>query len=131
MKPLVGYDWPENRSKHVVYVSQDHHIDEFFVTVGGKWQHADVTTLAGAPLASSRFITGFAWPEATMEQIAYLSEDGHIHEVWVQPGGRWQHTDVSAMTGAPPARLVTAGYGWSEGRSKQLVFVGDDGHLHE
>ena len=131
MKPLVGFDWPEGCSKQVVYVSQDHHIHEFVVGMGGGWQHADLTTLAGAPLASSRFITGYAWPEASTKQVSYLSLDGHIHELWVQPGGKWQHADVSAFTGAPPAQQVTAGYSWSEGRSKQIVFIGDDEHIHE
>src|SRR6266567_3703895 len=131
MKALVGFDWPEGRSKQVVYVSQDHHVHEFFVGMGGRWEHADLTTLAGAPPASSRFITGYAWPESSTKQVAYLSMDGHIHELWVQPEGRWQHADVSAITGAPPARLVTAGYSWSEGHSKQVVFIGDDDHIHE
>ena len=131
MKTLVGFDWPEGRSKQVVYVSQDHHVHEFVVGMGGRWEHADLTTLAGAPPASSRFITGYAWPESSTKQVAYLSMDGHIHELWVQPEGRWQHADVSAITGAPPARLVTAGYSWSEGHSKQVVFIGDDGHIHE
>jgi hypothetical protein len=131
MKPLVGFDWPEGRSKQVVFVSQDHHIHEFVVGVEGNWQHTDLTTLAGASLASSRFITGYAWPESSTKQVAYLSQDGHIHELWVQPGEKWQYTDVSVITGAPPARLVTAGYSWSEGHSKQIVFIGDDGHMHE
>ena len=55
MKPLIGYDWPEGRSKQVAYISQDHHIHEFSVSMGGSWQHADVTQLSGAPLASSRW----------------------------------------------------------------------------
>ena len=33
MKSLVGYEWPEGHSKQVPYISQDHHIHEFFVGV--------------------------------------------------------------------------------------------------
>jgi hypothetical protein len=29
MKPLVGYEWPEGRSKQIAFISQDHHIHEF------------------------------------------------------------------------------------------------------
>lgn len=131
MKQLIGYDWPEGRSKQVAYISQDHHIHEFSVGIGGNWQHADLTRLAGAPLASSRFLLGYAWPEGGTKQVAYLSNDGHVHELWVSAGGDWRHTDVSALTGAPPAIQVTAGYSWQDGHSKQIVFIGDDKHIHE
>lgn len=131
MKPLIGYDWPEGQSKQVAYISQDHHIHEFSVSKGGSWQHTDLTQLSGAPLASSRFILGYAWPEGGTKQVAYLAQDGHVHELWMSTGGTWQHADVSALTGAPPAVRVTAGYSWAEGHSKQIVFVGDDHHIHE
>lgn len=131
MKSLVGYEWPEGRSKQVAYISQDHHIHELFVVVGGTWQHVDLMIQAGAPVANSRFLVGFAWPEDGSKQVAYLGQDGHVHELRVNMGGTWQHADVSVLTGAPPAMQVTAGYSWAEGRSKQIVFVGDDHHLHE
>src|SRR5258708_26748864 len=103
MKPLVGYEWPEGRSKQVAFISQDHHIHEFCVRNGGTWQHVDLTTLASAPLADSRFLIGFDWPEGKTKQVAYLGQDQHIHELVVSVGGTWQQTDLTAITGAPPA----------------------------
>jgi hypothetical protein len=131
MKPLVGYEWNEGHSKQVAYIGQDHHVHEFFVGVGSNWQHADLTTLASAPNAINRFLVGYTWPEGKTKQVAYLGPDGHIQELSVMTGGYWQHADLNALTGAPPAIAVTAGYSWSAGRSKQVVFVGDDGHIHE
>jgi len=131
MKPLVGYEWPEGRSKQVTYISQDHHIHELVVGIGGNWQHADLTTLAGAPSATSRFLVGFAWPEGGTKQVAYLGPNGQIQELCVHVGGNWQCTDLSAITGAPPAVQVTAGYSCTASRSKQIIFVGDDDHIHE
>jgi hypothetical protein len=131
MKPLISFDWPEGRSKQLAYISQDHHIHEFHVGIGGAWQHTDLSLLAGAPLATSRFLVGYAWPQEGTKQIAYLGPDGHIHELWVSSGGSWQHADLSAITGAPPAVQITAGYSWTAGNTKQIVFVGDDAHLHE
>jgi hypothetical protein len=131
MKPLVSYEWPEAGTKQVAYISQDHHLHELFVGVGGDWQHADLTTLASAPRANNRFLVGYAWPEAGTKQVAYLGQDGHIQELSVRMGGIWQHVDLSTLTGAPPALAVTCGYSWSAGRSKQIVFVGDDDHIHE
>lgn len=131
MKPLVGYEWNEGNSKQVAYIGQDHHLHEFFLSMGGGWQHADLTTLASAPRAINRFLVGYAWPEGNSKQVAYLGQDGHIQELSVKAGGTWQHADLNALTGAPPAVAVTAGYTWSVGRCKQIVFVGDDDHIHE
>lgn len=131
MKPLIGYEWPEGQCKQIAYLSQDHHIHELSVSMGGAWQHTNLTQTCGAPPASSRFLVGFAWPEGGTKQVAYLADDGHIHELWIHVQGDWQHTDVSALTGAPPAIRVSAGYSWAEGHAKNLVFVGDDHHLHE
>jgi len=131
MKPLVGYGWHEGHSKQVAYIGQDHHLHEFFVGVGGAWKHADLTTLASAPRAINRFLVGYAWPEGNSKQVAYLGQDGHIQELSVRTGGTWQHTDLNAVTGAPPAIAVTAGYSWSAGHSKQVIFIGDDDHIHE
>jgi hypothetical protein len=131
MKPLVSFDWPEGKAKQLAYISQDHHIHEFHVGIGGTWQHTDLSLLASAPLATSRFLVGYAWPQEGTKQIAYLGPDGHIHELWVSAGGSWQHADLSAITGAPPAIQITAGYSWTAGNTKQITFVGDDAHLHE
>lgn len=131
MRSLVSFDWPEGNSKQLVYISQDRHIHEFHVGTGGTWQHTDLSMLASAPLAISRFLVGYAWPQEGTKQVAYLGPDGHVHELCVSVGGSWQHTDVSVLTGAPPAIQITAGYSWNAGNTKQIVFVGDDAHLHE
>lgn len=92
MKPLIGYDWPVGQSKQVAYISQDHHIHELSIRKGGRWQHADLAQRASAPLAGSRFLVGSAWPEAGMKQVAYLTQDGHVQELWTagkKPGSRW------------------------------------------
>jgi hypothetical protein len=131
MRPFIGFEWPEGRSKQVAYISQDRHIHEFHVGIGGVWQHTDLTTQASAPLAISRFLVGYAWPEGGTKQVAYIGPTGHIHELWVSVGGDWQQTDLATLTGAPPALMVTAGYSWTAGHSKQIVFIGDDSHIHE
>ncbi|HEX7733277.1 MAG TPA: hypothetical protein VF458_00385 [Ktedonobacteraceae bacterium] len=131
MQPLVSFDWLEGRSKQLAYISQDHHIHEFHVGTGGMWQHTDLSMLASAPLATSRFLVGYTCPQTGTKQIAYLGPDGHIHELQVSVGGSWQHTNLSVLAGAPPAIQVTAGYSWNAGNTRQIVFVGDDAHLHE
>ena len=131
MRPLVGYEWSAGRCKQVAFVGRDGHVHEFHVGIGGRWQHTDLTTIADAPLAQSRFIVGYDWPEVGLKQIAYLGWDSHVHELWLRPGAEWHHADLTTRAGAPPARIVTTGYSWAPGHSKQVVFVGDDDHIHE
>jgi hypothetical protein len=49
---MWGYSWEAGQSKQVVYLTNDGHIHELYVTVGGTWKHADLTAITGAPIAS-------------------------------------------------------------------------------
>jgi hypothetical protein len=131
MKSLVGYNWSDGHTKQVAYIGPDHHIHEFYVVVEGMWQQEDLMALVEAPPAGNRFLVGYEWPEGGTKQVAYLGQDEHVHELCVGVEGSWQHTDLNYITGAPPANQVTAGYSWSAGHSKQVLFVGDDDHIHE
>jgi hypothetical protein len=50
----------------------------------------------------------------------------------VEAGKPWRHVDLTAITNAPlPGNYFMVGYAWSEGRSKQVTYVGQDGHIYE
>ena len=89
-----------------------------------------MTALAGAPPATS-VVNGYGWEAGQSKQIVFTTGDGHIHELYVNVGGAWNHADLTALAGAPPATLVVNGYGWEAGQSKQIVFTTGDGHIHE
>jgi hypothetical protein len=64
--------------------------------------------------------------------VAYVTADGHVHELYVRLGEAWAHADLTAIAGAPSAPGSTlAGYGWKGGSSKQVVFLTGDGQVHE
>jgi hypothetical protein len=62
MTKMVGFDWPEGKSKHVCYFTPNGNIGELSVGVGGSWQIAALMALAKAPLAAEGDIAGYAWP---------------------------------------------------------------------
>ncbi len=134
---IIGYAWPDGHSKQVVYTSADGHIHELVVGPpgGGSWTHADLTQIAGGPPPVTGSITGYAWPDGHSKQVAYVSADGHIHElvVGLPGGGSWTHADLTQIAGAPPASAGSAiiGYAWPDGHSKQVVYTSADGHIHE
>jgi hypothetical protein len=69
----------------VAYVTDDGHVQELSVRVDSDWTNADLTVLTGAPNAArGRPIVGYSWDKRWSKQIVYLSNDGHLHELFVQ-----------------------------------------------
>jgi hypothetical protein len=133
--PVIAVcEWKAGGTKQVVYRGADGHIHELFVSVGGSWSHADLTQMTGAP--QPEFASGFAsyqWEAGGSKQVAYITADGHIHELFVSVGGSWSHADLTEMTGAPRPQPDTAfaGYEWKAGGTKQVIYRTEDGHIHE
>jgi hypothetical protein len=100
---FAGYEWKAGGTKQVVYRTEDGHIHELFVPMGGSWDHADLTLMTDAPPAStnSPIIAGYEWKAGGTKQVVYLTANGHIHELFVAVGGSWSHADLTQMTGAP------------------------------
>lgn len=137
----AAYEWPDGGTKQVVYIGEDRHIHELFVGADGDWRHADLTQVirerAPVPLAlPGSDIVGYSWSATRSKQVAFVGEDRHIHELYVvlgDPEG-WKWADLTNETGAPvpvPAPGMIVGFTWHAGRSKQVAYVGGDGHLHE
>jgi hypothetical protein len=131
----VAYSWETGRSKQVVYETTSGHIYELSVAVGGNWSHADLTARAGAPPnAAGSPIAGYGWRAGASKQVVYVTDDGHIQELSVRVGADWTNADLTARTpGAPSAARSRpiVGYSWDKRWTKQVVFQTEDGHLHE
>jgi hypothetical protein len=134
MRRIAAYAWEKIASKQVVFMAPDGHIHELFVLFGGTWQHADLTQLTGAPPpASDSAFAGYEWTAGGSKQVAFVTESGHFHELFVSTGTNWNHADLSDLAGAPPPfdEVDFSGYEWQEGQSKQLVYPGGGGRIHE
>ena len=42
-------------------------------------------------------IDAFAWETASMKQVVYLTNDGHVHELSVQKGG-WRAVSMTSYS---------------------------------
>ena len=86
-------------------------------------------------------IVGYDWPYGHTKQVAYATlGGGHIHELYMEGGGGWHVADLTALTNAPPVAFygpptdlygAIAGYEWQAGGTKQVVYVGLNGHIQE
>ena len=66
------------------------------------------------------------------KQVVYVDGQGHVIELVVAAGNPWQWIDLTELTGAPPpSDTALAGYAWSAGGTKQVVYVDGQGHVIE
>ena len=99
---LDGY-WGSDNSQHVNFMSLDGHVHELYIHPGAGWVDHDLTAFAhGATAAVTRSnprgrfhgtATGSAldgyWGSGDNSQhVNFVSVDGHVHELYIQPGGR-------------------------------------------
>ena len=127
---LVGYDWYSGNTKQVVYVDGQGHVIELVVAAGSQWQWIDLTELTGAPPPSDTALAGYAWSAGGTKQVVYVDGQGHVIELVVAAGNPWQWIDLTELTGAPPpSDTALAGYAWSAGGTKQVVYVDGQGHV--
>jgi microsomal dipeptidase-like Zn-dependent dipeptidase len=64
---------------------------------------------------------------ADTARVVYRGQDGHVHELALDKD-HWNHWNMTAGLGAPPASGDPMGYGADTAR---VVYRGQDGHVHE
>ena len=128
---LIGYSWRSNGTKHIVYTSGDGHIHELSAGTVGEWQYTNITQQANAPRAEGAALTSFAWEVQETRHVAYMSGDGHIHELTVGKDNVWQHTDVTEKTGTPDASEDSSlvGYIWESQSTENLIYTTNGGSI--
>lgn len=81
--------------KQVVYLTNDGHIHELSVAAGSSWIHTDLSQITGAPPSPGRSLCGYGWQSGSTKQVVYVTNDGHIHELFVPSGQSWAHADLT------------------------------------
>ncbi len=63
--------------------------------------------------------------------VVYITQDGHLHELYYTLQGGWKHSDLSARSNAAPAVGTPTGYRYDELGTQHVLFRGADNHIHE
>ena len=149
LRGVCGFEWAPpglqsiDESKNMVCYSTsqfelhlltDSHVPGLPSAVNG-WSHQLLT----APVQSSKAISsapvGYQWLAGQSQQIAFMTDGGHIHEFFKREGQGWQFADLTSITGgggdANFSPGLIAAYEWEAGGTKQVVFGTADGHIHE
>ena len=125
-----AYFTPFDSFARVVYRSGDGHIHELAHRSGAGWSHADLTAITGAPAAVDDPAAYVTSADETAH-VVYRGGDGHVHELAYRTGPGWGHTDLTATTGAPPAKSAPMGYETPFDSTGRVVYRGQDDHIHE
>ena len=124
----------------VVYQTGVGHIEELSSQDGDHWQPADLSAIAGGPLAASApdgyqsdlIVQGSVVRSA---RVVYQDSVGDIEEISVQAGGQWQPpVDLSAIAGGPAAASAPSGNEtaiFGQSTTLRVVYRTAAGHIEE
>ena len=124
---LLGTD----DGQHVNFIGTDSHVHELYIAPGGHWVNNDLTTSPAPrhpPPARSGRLLG---PDGG-QHVNFIGTDGHVHELYIAPGGHWVNNDLTSSPATPrhPRRPALDGY-WGDNNCQHVNFIGTDGHVHE
>jgi hypothetical protein len=89
---------------------------------GTQWVTADLTNLAGAPLATGDLF-GYVFGSP---RIVYKGTNNDIDQLFGS-GTQWAFADLSKLAGAPPSAGDPFAYIFG---NQAVVYRGTDGHIH-
>ena len=133
---VVAYEWPLNGTIHIAYETGDNHIHQMARREQGTWRDSDISSMTSALELEAAVLTGSSWQAGRTQQIAYASSmdaSGHLYELVMYQDHPWSVEEIMRQPiGAAPADgLALVAYDWKAAGTKQLVYSGRDGHLHE
>nr|WP_238361892.1 C1 family peptidase [Actinopolymorpha pittospori] len=122
------------RDSRVYHLTTDGSVNELWWSGGSfwdtGWHDSNLTVVTGAPRARPGSAIGSLAIAGTDSRVYYVSDDGHIHELWWSD--RWGHGDLSALTAAPGAVTGSPLACFASGGTQPHVYyIGADGHVHE
>jgi len=126
-----GYVTPKDSIPRVIYCdsASGSHIQELRLQPGQGWMNADLSQLAGGPLASgvdpSAYITRDLDPHVT-----YLGADSHIHDLWLPSGQGWTDTDLTGKADGPNGNSMANGYVGLDSVPR-VVYFAEDNRVHQ
>ena len=131
----AAYVFRHEGTQHVLYSALNDfgHIHELYWD--GDWHHNElIGASAEAPPAASR-AHGYDFEPSfeSTQHVVYRGLEGHVHEL-ARSHSSWNHFDLSADAGGPPAVAEPFGYGFDQQGTQHVVYRGADNNgtsIHE
>jgi hypothetical protein len=125
-----------NSPRHVVYQGFTPEggstgvINELYTTADGAWHTNNLNAAAGGAPPAFSIPTAYVYATQGQQHVLYIGAlfDGHVHELWWD--GDWHHHDLMDGSGFPLALSEPRGYEYLADGTENVVYKGQDNHLH-
>jgi hypothetical protein len=131
---VVGYVTGWNDQQHVLFVGDDQNIHE--LVYDGTWQHNNLTYSTGTEAAASVSLAGYTTDWLQQQHVVFIGTLNHVFELMYDDA--WHVRDLTADSSqpgvpTPPAAFGSPLVGYASGWNQQqhVVYLGDDGNVHE
>jgi hypothetical protein len=138
---LHGYSvGSSNSQQYVNYIDAHGDVHELYGS-GNSWSDNDLTALARSPHHASltTALSGYWQRTDDSQHVNFVSDDGHVHELFIRLGYRPLDNDLTAKgkekvtsTGTPGGVVPDALIGYLDqfDNSQHIYFVTTDNHVH-
>jgi hypothetical protein len=136
---IHGYWQGSNNAHHVNFIDANGDVHELSGG-GNSWSDDDLTALARSRFHASptTALTGYWEPTDDSQHVNFVSQDGHVHELFIHPGHPPLDNDLTAKSneltstgslgGVIPDALI--GYWEQVDNSQHIYSITIDGHAH-
>jgi hypothetical protein len=126
----AGYAEEGNKTQHVIFRSAEGDIIELYSKYGetNGWKMRDLAKEAGAPKAAGS-PDAFFWRGTQSQHVLYRGTDDNIHELFLEPNGKWAHSNLTEGNKAPKAAGDPTGYVEEKNNTEHVVYRTADGNL--
>jgi hypothetical protein len=132
---LTSYFDNRDASQHVFYIDAIFHVRELY-NFGPGWRPNDLTAATNSPPTYQYGgLTSF-FDKNSVQHVFYVDGNGHVQELYEQPGAVWNSHDLTAATNSPQVYTdntftsLTSFFDNSRG-IQHVLFVDANMHLRE
>jgi catechol 2,3-dioxygenase-like lactoylglutathione lyase family enzyme len=126
----AGYAEEGNKTEHVVFRTGDGDLIELYSKYGetAGWKLRDLTKDAGAPRAAGS-PDAFYWPSTKSQHVVYRGSDDNVHELFMEPNGKWSHMNLTEGSKAPKAAGDPSAYLENQNNTEHVCYRTAEGDV--
>jgi hypothetical protein len=126
----AGYVEEANKTQHVVFRTGDGDLIELYSKYGetAGWKMRDLSKDAGAPKAAGS-PDAFYWPGTKSQHVVYRGSDDNVHELFLEPNGKWSHNNLTDSAKAPKAAGEPSAYLEDQNNTQHVVYRTEEGDV--
>ena len=134
----IGYLFDARGTEHITYMALDFSLWEL-TRSAEVWTATNLLAAVGLPALGDPVTryrdagpNAYVFPSNGTRHVAYVTNDGQVHELWLDSSG-WHHNPLTSSVGGTPAVVARpATYLFASTNTQHIHYAGaSDGHVNE